>query len=69
MATTSSRSPGRVARLLSGVELAVRNLNFIQLHYIYFIVTSLVSSAIFWGSSTPARSVTYTDALFLCGEL
>jgi hypothetical protein len=40
--------------------------SFIQWHYFYFIVTSLVSSIIFWGSSTPAKSVTYIDSLFLC---
>jgi hypothetical protein len=40
--------------------------SFIQWHYFYFIATSLVTSLIFWGSSTPAKSVTYIDSLFLC---
>ncbi|KAH8881654.1 TrkH-domain-containing protein [Thozetella sp. PMI_491] len=40
-------------------------LNFITIHYVYFIVVCLVSSAIFWGSSNPARSISYTDSLFL----
>ncbi|PGH26782.1 hypothetical protein AJ80_01547 [Polytolypa hystricis UAMH7299] len=40
-------------------------LNFITVHYAYFICTSLLSSVIFWASSTPARSVSYTDSLFL----
>lgn len=43
--------------------------NFIVLHYAYFILTPLVCSAIFWGSSTPARSVAYVayvDSLFMC---
>ena len=40
-------------------------LNFITIHYAYFIVTPLVSSLIFWGSSTPALSISYTDSLFL----
>ena len=40
--------------------------SFIQWHYFYFIVTSLISSLIFWGSSTPAKSVTYIDSIFLC---
>lgn len=39
--------------------------NFITLHYAYFLGVCLVSSVIFWGSSTPARSVSYTDSLFL----
>ena len=40
--------------------------SFIQWHYCYFIATSLITSLIFWGSSTPAKSVTYIDSLFLC---
>ncbi|GAB7341959.1 hypothetical protein MBLNU457_g0259t1 [Dothideomycetes sp. NU457] len=39
--------------------------NFITLHYAYFIGTSLVTAIIFWGSSTPARSVSFTDSLYL----
>lgn len=39
--------------------------NFITLHYAYFVVTCLIASVIFWGASTPARSVRYIDALFL----
>ena len=40
-------------------------LNFITIHYAYFILTCLISAIIFWGSSTPARSVSFTDSLFL----
>ncbi|KAK1569915.1 cation transport protein-domain-containing protein [Colletotrichum navitas] len=40
-------------------------LNFITLHYVYFIVMCLISSVIFWGSSDPAFKVSYTDSLFL----
>lgn len=40
-------------------------LNFITLHYLYFIVTSLIAAIIFWGSSTPPRSVRFIDSLFL----
>lgn len=39
--------------------------NFIAIHYTYFIGTCLISSLIFWGSSTPSRSITYHDSLFL----
>ena len=38
---------------------------FLTVHYAYFIGMSLVTSAIFWGSSTPAHSVRYIDSLFL----
>ncbi|KFX90456.1 hypothetical protein V490_06450 [Pseudogymnoascus sp. VKM F-3557] len=40
-------------------------LNFITVHYAYFIVTCLICSLIFWGASDPAQSVSYTDSLFL----
>lgn len=40
-------------------------LNFITLHYAYFIGVCLVSSVIFWGSSTPPRTVSYIDSLFV----
>lgn len=40
-------------------------LNFITLHYLYFIVTCLALALIFWGSSTPFRSITFTDSLFM----
>ena len=40
--------------------------NFITLHYAYFIVTCMIASVIFWGASTPTKSVRYIDALFLC---
>lgn len=40
-------------------------LNFITLHYAYFIVVVLITSVIFWGSSNPAHSISYTDSLFL----
>lgn len=40
-------------------------LNFITIHYLYFILTSLTFAVIFWGSSTPSRSISFTDSLFL----
>ncbi|CRG89521.1 Low-affinity potassium transport protein [Talaromyces islandicus] len=40
-------------------------LNFLTLHYLYFIFMGLIWSLIFWASSKPANSVTYTDSLFL----
>ncbi|KAJ5554281.1 hypothetical protein N7513_004240 [Penicillium frequentans] len=38
---------------------------FLTVHYAYFIGVTLITSAILWGSSTPAHSVRYIDALFL----
>lgn len=57
-------------RLVNAWEEHVRphlpDISFITLHYLYFIATGLISGMIFWGSSTPAKSVTFTDSLFLC---
>ncbi|PQE19086.1 cation transporter protein [Rutstroemia sp. NJR-2017a BBW] len=40
-------------------------INFITVHYTYFITTCLITSLIFWGSSHPSKSISYTDSLFL----
>jgi Trk-type K+ transport system membrane component len=40
-------------------------IRFLTVHYAYFIGVCLLTSAIFWGSASPARSVRYIDALFL----
>jgi hypothetical protein len=37
--------------------------NFLHIHYIYFILTSLITGSIFWAISTPAQSVPYVDSL------
>ncbi|KAH8596803.1 cation transport protein-domain-containing protein [Bisporella sp. PMI_857] len=39
--------------------------NYITLHYLYFIVVLLVMSVVFWLCSDPWMSIEYTDALFL----
>ena len=40
-------------------------LNFIMLHYLYFICVCLITSVIFYGSSEPGFSTSYTNSLFL----
>jgi hypothetical protein len=40
--------------------------NFLTLHYVYFIVTCLASSVLFYLTSTPWKKVDYVDAIFLC---
>ncbi|KAI1761151.1 TrkH-domain-containing protein [Hypoxylon sp. FL1150] len=40
-------------------------LNFITIHYTYFIVVPLITSLVFWGSSNPKYSIGYVDSLFL----
>ncbi len=43
----------------------VPRLTFLRLHWIYFVTTCLFSSVVFWASSKPHGSVSYTDSLFL----
>lgn len=43
----------------------IPKINFITIHYAYFILTGLIASLLLWGSATPFRSLSYTDALFL----
>ncbi|KAL8988782.1 MAG: hypothetical protein Q9177_002195 [Variospora cf. flavescens] len=57
--------PSVVTRSLNFVSSQLPPANFITLHYAYFIGVSLLASLIFWGSSTPSRSISYTDSLFL----
>ncbi|KAI1353467.1 TrkH-domain-containing protein [Xylaria sp. FL0043] len=40
-------------------------LNFITIHYAYFIAVTLLASLMFWGSSHPRFSISYVDSLFL----
>lgn len=50
--------------LIRCIKLFLPPLNFISLHYAYFIGVCLITSVIFWGAATPFRSVSYTDSLF-----
>lgn len=52
-------------RALSRLPSWLPPLNFITIHYAYFISVCLIASLVFWGSSNPAWSISYTDSLFL----
>ncbi|POS71411.1 hypothetical protein DHEL01_v210196 [Diaporthe helianthi] len=54
----------RVAEILS-IRKYQPPLNFITIHYAYFTIVCLISSVIFWRSSEPAFSISYTDSLFI----
>lgn len=56
---------GPVKRVWRSIIVHLPPRNFITLHYLYFIGTSLLTSVIFWGSSTESKRVSYTDSLFL----
>lgn len=57
--------PADAASAYSRLQAWLPPLNFITIHYAYFIVVCLVASLIFWGSSDPAFSISYADSLFL----
>lgn len=39
--------------------------NYITIHYAYFLVVGLVATLIFWGASHPALSIGFWDSMFL----
>ncbi|OAQ65206.1 cation transporter [Pochonia chlamydosporia 170] len=47
------------------VRLGISHIDFISIHYVYFIIVPLLCSIIFWASSDPEFSISYTDSLFL----
>jgi hypothetical protein len=63
MARILDRLPGR--GIIERIGPYLPPPNFISLHYLYFIGTCILTSIIFYCTSTPAWSITYTDSLFL----
>ncbi|KAF4974722.1 hypothetical protein FZEAL_8392 [Fusarium zealandicum] len=55
----------RFEAFVSKASCWIPPINFITIHYAYFILGSLFFSVIFWGSSDPDRSVPFIDCLFL----
>ncbi|KAJ5131507.1 uncharacterized protein N7515_007546 [Penicillium bovifimosum] len=59
--------PGNWRRKTWDIILAMLPpLNFLTLHYFYFIATCLITSVIFYLTSTPWRSVSYVNSIFMC---
>ncbi|KAF2170058.1 hypothetical protein M409DRAFT_64432 [Zasmidium cellare ATCC 36951] len=58
-------SLGPLNKPLRFIRRQLPPINFITIHYLYFISTCLVSAIILWGSATPAHSLAFIDALFL----
>lgn len=50
---------------MSSIRRLLPPVNFISIHYAYFLVVCLVASGIFWVSSEPKASIGYVDSLFL----
>ncbi|RYP85786.1 hypothetical protein DL769_000894 [Monosporascus sp. CRB-8-3] len=55
----------RFASVLEKISPFLPPLNFITIHYAYFIFVSLAASVVFWGSSNPSLGISYVDSLFL----
>ncbi|ROV91525.1 hypothetical protein VMCG_09462 [Cytospora schulzeri] len=55
----------QAVQVLRELRALLPPLNFITIHYAYFIIVTLVTSLIFWGSSHPDFSIGYADSLFL----
>ncbi|KAJ5551984.1 hypothetical protein N7461_006682 [Penicillium sp. DV-2018c] len=59
--------PGKWRRQTWDIILAILPpLNFLTLHYFYFIATCLTTSVLFYLTSTPWRSVSYVNSIFMC---
>jgi hypothetical protein len=55
----------RLEKLVDWLKDWLPPLNYITIHYAYFLTITLVSSVIYWGSSQPFNGVNYVDSLFL----
>ncbi|ATY61688.1 Cation transporter [Cordyceps militaris] len=55
-------SMGTLASLRS---MSSHRLNFLTIHYCYFVVVCLLSSVVFWASSSPQGRISYVDSLFV----
>lgn len=59
------RASSRLEDLAAAIKPYVPPVNFITIHYAYFIVTTIIGTLIFWGASSPPRSIGWWDSLFM----
>jgi potassium uptake Trk family protein len=55
----------RVRAIVETVKPYIPPVNFITLHYAYFIGVTIVGTLIFWGASHPAKSIGWWDSMFM----
>ncbi|KAL1599849.1 Sodium transporter hkt1 [Paraconiothyrium brasiliense] len=55
----------RVDKIAAAAKPYIPPINFITLHYAYFIAITIVGTLIFWGASNPAKSVGWWDSMFM----
>ncbi|KAK3369813.1 cation transport protein-domain-containing protein [Podospora didyma] len=57
---------GRLANAAAAIRPYVPPINYITLHYAYFIFVTLIFALIFWGTSTPSGAqISFADSLYL----
>ncbi|KUI60843.1 High-affinity potassium transport protein [Cytospora mali] len=60
-----SRFRDGFSELSTSIKPWLPPVNYITVHYAYFIIVGLVFTLIFWGSSAPSLSIGFWDGLFL----
>jgi potassium uptake Trk family protein len=55
----------RIRMVVEKVKPYIPPVNFITLHYAYFVSITLVGALIFWGASNPAKSIGWWDSMFM----
>jgi Trk-type K+ transport system membrane component len=55
----------KVHTLVETAKPYIPPVNFITLHYAYFIALTIMGTLIFWGASNPAKSVSWWDSMFM----
>lgn len=55
----------RMGNLAAAAKPYLPPINFITIHYAYFIVVTIIGTVIFWGASHPANSVGWWDSMFM----
>jgi Trk-type K+ transport system membrane component len=56
----------RIRTVAEKVKPYIPPINFITLHYAYFIGSTLMATLVFWGASNPSKSIGWWDSLFMC---
>lgn len=55
----------KLDKIATAVKPYIPPVNFITLHYAYFIAVTIIGTLIFWGASHPAKSVGWWDSMFM----
>ncbi|KAI1392639.1 TrkH-domain-containing protein [Hypoxylon trugodes] len=56
---------GTLAAVARAIRPYLPPINYITLHYAYFIGTTILATLIFWGSSVPRYSIGWWDSMFM----